>query len=154
MKKIVLAIVIFSFCAGIISAQPFPPSKEKQLKHLKRVLQLNDSQMEKLRDILTSFETKITGLHQKIEAARKKDMEEMEKIKTDQEDQISKLLNGDQKKKFEELNDELMMPPPPGMFNAPNHGGNTSDGPGRCGHPPMKEGTDMQNPEHRPYEIE
>ena len=103
-----------------------------QLKHLKRVLQLNDIQLEKVRIILVSNETKMTELHQKIEAARMKDIEEIEKVKTDPEDQISKLLNDDQKKKFDELNDEQMMSPPPGIFNVPNHGGNKSDGLGRC----------------------
>jgi ATP-dependent Clp protease ATP-binding subunit ClpA len=95
----------------MLLAQPFPPSKEKQFKHMKRVLQLNEAQAAKVKSILNSFEIEINELHQKIEAARMKDMEGMEKIKTDQEDQISKILNDDQKNKFDELNDEPGMPP-------------------------------------------
>jgi hypothetical protein len=147
MKKTVLVIIMLFFCAGMISAQPSPPSMEKHFKHLKRVLQLNDSQAEKVKSILSAFHIKMKELHQKIEANRMKDMEEMDKIRSAQEDQISKVLNADQKKKFDELNDEPMMPPPPEMLNAPGHGKDRMHVPGKCNEPGK---TEMHNPEQEP----
>ena len=153
MKKIVLAAIMLVFSAGILSAQPTPPSMERQFKHLKRVLQLNEAQAEKVRNILSSFEPKMKELHQKIEAARMKEMEEMEKIRSDQENQISKVLNDDQKKKFDELNDEPMMPPHPEMLNAPGHGKDSMHGPNGCNEP-GKTGMHTPDQESKPQEIE
>jgi hypothetical protein len=154
MKKYMLALIMLFFFAGMISAQPGPPSKEKLLRHLKNVLQLNDSQADKVKSILASFEPKMNELHQKMEAARKKEMEDMEKLRSDQEDQISQILNDDQRKKFNEMSDMEGMPPRPEMMGK-KHGNHEMRGPGCMNEPPGKENRGMHGPDHEqePHDL-
>jgi hypothetical protein len=113
MKNIMIAtIVLFFLCISAAVAQPGPPSKEKHFIHLKRMLQLDASQSEKVKSIIEASFNKMKEMRAKIEAAHEKEMEEMDKLMAEQDEQISKVLNETQKKKFEEFNDEREMQGP------------------------------------------
>ncbi|HEX2960961.1 MAG TPA: Spy/CpxP family protein refolding chaperone [Ignavibacteriales bacterium] len=104
---------------------PAPPSKAGHLRHLKKELQLNESQTAKVKEILKSSRGKLDSLRSKMEDAREKDMEEMDKIMEEQDNQISNVLNADQKKKFEDLKnrgpemDDRSFAPGRGMHKGP-----------------------------------
>jgi hypothetical protein len=138
MKNILIAAVAFLLCIGTIKAQPNPPSVGKQLIHLKRILQLDDKQADKVKSILAASDAKLNELKDKIELAhkkqmeemrkaRQKDMEEMDNLIAERDDQITQVLNDSQKKKFDEFRDEQQMkspedgfPPPPQMMEKRN----------------------------------
>lgn len=118
--KFILALIFLIFGYASIKAQPFPPSKENHLKHLKKVLQLNEEQTEKVKDILKVTDAKITELQNKSEIAHDKEMDEIEKIFSAQDTEISKVLNDTQKKKYSKLKEDEEL-----------------RGPGQSGPPPM-----------------
>jgi len=130
MKNTLIAVVTFLICMGAGMAQPNPPSKEKQLIHLKRILQLDDKQSDKVKDILSASDLKIKELRDKMDKssrelmeqmkkAREKDMEEMDKLIADQDNQIIQVLNDNQKVKFDEFRDERPAPRPDDGFGPP-----------------------------------
>ena len=130
MKNTLIAVVTFLLCLGAAMAQPNPPSKEKQLIHLKRILQLDDKQTEKVKSILSTSDVKIKEYRDKmdksrqelieqVKKAREKDMEEMDKLMADQDNQIIQVLTDNQKVKFDEFRDERPAPRPDDGFGPP-----------------------------------
>ncbi|MEI7811478.1 MAG: hypothetical protein WCJ01_03530 [Ignavibacteria bacterium] len=137
MNRIILAvtlIIVFAFASDIF-AQPFPLGKGQILKHLKKELKLDDAQAEKIKGIVKVSDQKLKELRDKIETAREQEMEEMDKIISESDKQISKALNEDQNKKFEELKerrDECHQGMPP-AFNGRGGGHMKGELPPRMG---------------------
>ena len=118
--KIILAILFTSGCFISALAQPFPPSGEHRLKHLKKVLQLTDEQSEKVKTIFKSTDEKLNALQNKSEMEHEQEMEALDKIFTSQNAEIDKLLTDTQKKKYAKMKENMEArgpegfgPPPP-----------------------------------------
>jgi len=102
-----LRILIFSLLAsvlivGTIQAQPKP----QKLRMLKDILELNEKQAQTIETIMDSTENKLDRLKEKIEAGRKQNMEQMKSILNNEDKEIVKNLNDDQKKKYAGMKEE------------------------------------------------
>ncbi len=119
--KFILTALFALGVAIALQAQPFPPSGEFRLKHLKKALQLTDEQSEKIKTIFKATDTKLSELQNKEEMEREKEMEELDKIFSAQDTEIEKVLTDTQKKKYAKMKDDReergpgeFGPPPPG----------------------------------------
>lgn len=104
-RKIIIT-AVFILAAAISYAQPFPPPKDHQLKQLKKALQLNDEQTEKVKLILKDTDARLKELQEKADLEHENEMEQIGKIFTSQNDQIAKILDETQKQKFSKLKEE------------------------------------------------
>lgn len=112
-RLLFISTVIITFViTGLIYAQPEPPSKEGKLRHLTKTLELTPEQKEKVKAVLKSTHEKMENLREKMEEQRDKSIDEMDNIISSEDDQIMKLLNDDQKKKFAEMKKERENRPP------------------------------------------
>jgi len=149
MKNILIAGVLFIILIGNAIAQPNPPSVDKQVLHLKRILQLDDKQTDKIKSIVSSSDAKLNDLRDKLELAHQKqvaemkkahqkDIEEVDNLMTDRDNQISQILNDTQKKKFDDFRDEQQMRRPDDGFPPPSmKGKDNMPGPQGCCQPHM-----------------
>jgi len=104
--KFILTALFALGVAIALQAQPFPPSGEFRLKHLKKALQLTDEQSEKIKTIFKATNTKLSELQNKEEMEREKEMEELDKIFAAQDTEIEKVLTDTQKKKYSKIKDD------------------------------------------------
>lgn len=153
MKSIILilTVILLSAVLNLTTAQPWPPSKSRQARVLKKTLQLDDSQLEKVKVILKDSDIKLTALKEKMEDVHEQEMNEMDKILADQKKQITNILNASQKEKFEKFNDEHEMriseerigPHMRGKENMPGHGMDYRSGFDRNNPEPMNDDLDF-----------
>lgn len=120
LKKILAALFVLGIAVAL-QAQPFPPSGEFRLKHLKKTLQLTDEQSEKVKTIFKATDSKISELQNKSEMEREQEMDELDKIFAAQDKELDKILTDTQKKKYAKMKEDMEQrgpgdfgPPPPG----------------------------------------
>lgn len=116
MNKLAALLVLVLLCAIVpVNAQPKPISKEDKLKGLSEELKLNSAQVKEIQKILGASEERI----ERINEQQRKLMDELRNINNEDDQQIIKLLNKDQKQKFEKIKKERDKKPPMDMDKKP-----------------------------------
>ncbi len=82
------------------------PSVDEQLQHLTKKLNLSDDQQPKVKAILEDQHTKMEALHNDSSIAREDKFGKMRDIRQGSDTQIKAILNEDQQKKFDKMQQE------------------------------------------------
>ncbi len=82
------------------------PSVDEQLKHLTKRLDLSDDQQAKVKAVLEDQHTKMEALHNDSSIAREDKFGKMREIHENSSAQIKAVLNEDQQKKFDKMQQE------------------------------------------------
>lgn len=115
-RFLLLIVVVFTFSAVIINAQPRPPqppSAEDKINMLKEKLNLTDDQVTELKSIFESTKKKMDEMREKMEESKKESMDEMKSVMDKEDEAVVNVLTDEQKEKYEELKKEREAHKPP-----------------------------------------
>ncbi len=82
------------------------PTVDEQLQHLTKKLNLSDDQQTKVKAVLEDQHTKMEALHNDSTTAREDKFGKMRDIRQNSDTQIKAILNEDQQKKFDKIQQE------------------------------------------------
>lgn len=85
-------------------------SPDQRLQHLTRQLNLTDDQQQKIKPVLEQEQQQMQTLHQDTSMSQQDRWSKMQQIRQTTNDQIKAVLNPDQQKKFEEMQNRRMNP--------------------------------------------
>ena len=90
-------------------------SPDQRLQRMTQQLNLTDDQQQKIKPVLEQEQQQMQALHQDTSMSQQDRMSKMQQIRQDTNDQIKSVLNPDQQKKFEEMQNRRMYPQAGGM---------------------------------------
>jgi len=103
----VLGVVIASGIAFGQRGNRQPPSVDEQVKRLADRLNLSDDQQSKIKPILEDQRQQMTSLREDTSLSREDRMSKMRSIRESTTSKISAILNDDQKKQYEAMQQEM-----------------------------------------------
>ena len=103
----VLGVVIASGIAFGQRGNRQPPSVDEQVKRLADRLNLSDDQQSKIKPILEDQRQQMTSLREDTSLSREDRMSKMRRIRESTTSKISAILNDDQKKQYEAMQQEM-----------------------------------------------
>ena len=103
----VLGVVIASGIAFGQRGNRQPPSVDEQVKRLADRLNLSDDQQSKIKPILEDQRQQMTSLREDTSLSREDRMSKMRSIRESTTSKISAILNDDQKRQYEAMQQEM-----------------------------------------------